>query len=152
MASDFQSFCRYPHSSTIDGFVSKYSSPNSSGGVTAVTTSSDSPVRPYEKQTPSVLQRFVDRVRLEYYRYEVTYGVYTLTPWEKAVANAFVIIFLSLLLWTTLVYFPPLLYRKLSRLIWLLTGHSSEEMSAVWTMHADAMSSSSNIHMHGVTG
>lgn len=88
-------------------------------------------------QSRNILQRSIDRIRLEYYRYEVTYGIYTLTPGEKAVANAFVGVVLLLLIWTTLFYFPPLLYRKLSRLIWLLTGHSGEEMrSAVWNnMH-----------------
>ena len=128
MATDFQSFCK--------------SSPSSS--TTTTTTTKKYSSSTYNKPPQSnrnIVHRPIDRVRLEYYRYEVTYGVYTLTPWEKAVANAFVAVVLSLLIWTTLFYFPPLLYRKLSRLIWLLTGHSGEEM--VWNM--DALSS-----MHGL--
>ena len=72
------------------------------------------------------LQRATDRVRLEYYRYEVTFGLYVMTPGEKLVTNSFVIVVFSLLFWALLLYFPPLLYQKLSRLVWLLTGHDSE--------------------------
>jgi hypothetical protein len=73
-------------------------------------------------------KRFFDRVRLEYYRYEVTFGLYVMTPSEKLVANTFVVVVLSLLLWALLLYFPSLLYHKLGRLVWLLTGHSSQEV------------------------
>ncbi|GAB1201278.1 hypothetical protein APSETT444_010668 [Aspergillus pseudonomiae] len=78
----------------------------------------------------NVIQRFADRIRLEYYRYEVTFGLYVMTPGEKLVANSFVMVVLSLLFWALLLYFPTLLYQKLTRLVWLLTGHSSEEMGA----------------------
>ncbi|CAL5873280.1 uncharacterized protein PFLUO_LOCUS7551 [Penicillium psychrofluorescens] len=77
------------------------------------------------------IRRAIDRVRLEYYRYEVTFGLYVMTPGEKLVTNTFVIVILTLLLWALLLYFPPLLYQKLGRLVWLLTGHSGEEVSAV---------------------
>jgi hypothetical protein len=70
-------------------------------------------------------------VRLEYYRYEVTFGLYVMTPSEKLVTNTFVIVILTLLLWALLLYFPSLLYQKLGRLVWLLTGHSGEEVGAV---------------------
>ena len=117
-----------------DGFLRKYSS----------TTSSHSP----RKQRRNVVQRMVDRVRLGYYRYEVTYGIYTMTTSEKIVANTFVVVVLSLFLWATLFYFPSLLYRKLTRLVWLLTGHSGEEMSVVWTAfdaHNETLSSSVSV-------
>jgi hypothetical protein len=44
------------------------------------------------------------------------------------VANTFVVVVLSLLFWALVLYFPSLLYHKLSRLVWLLTGHSSQEV------------------------
>ena len=124
MATDFQSFCE--------------SSPSSS---TTATKYSSSTYNKLRQSNRNIVQRSIDRVRLEHYRYEVTYGVNGLTPWEKAIANAFVAVFLSLLIWTMLFYFPALLYRKLSRLIWLLTGHSGEEM----VRNMDALSS-----MHGL--
>lgn len=71
-----------------------------------------------------LIRRCIDRALLEYYRYEVTFGVYVMTPGEKFVANAFVLVVLSLFVWAGLLYFPQLLFRKLGRLVWLLTGHN----------------------------
>ncbi|KAL1998835.1 hypothetical protein VTN02DRAFT_5503 [Thermoascus thermophilus] len=130
MATEMHSFytpSATPHISShspqfMDELISKCSS-------TMSTSSSPSPTPVHPRKGP--IQRLVDRVRLEYYRYEVTFGVYVMTPGEKFVANTFVIVFLSLLIWALLLYFPSLLYQKLSRLVWLLTGHNSEEMGAV---------------------
>lgn len=91
----------------------------------------------------NAIQRFFDRARLEYYRYEVTFGLYVMTPAEKLVANSFVFVVFYLLFWGLLLYFPSLLYQKLRRLVWLLTGHSGEEMGAVFGIldtHVNAMS------------
>ncbi|KAJ5257024.1 hypothetical protein N7478_013128 [Penicillium angulare] len=71
------------------------------------------------------------RVRLEYYRYEVTFGIYVMTASEKWVTNTIVLTVLILLLWALVLYFPSLLYTKLSRLVWLLTGHNSQGVSTV---------------------
>ncbi|KAL1982052.1 hypothetical protein VTN96DRAFT_1822 [Rasamsonia emersonii] len=108
----------------VDELISKYSS--------TMSTTSSSPSPP-TSQRRSLLKRVIDRIRLEYYRYEVTFGVYVMTPGEKFVANTFVIVFLSLLIWASLLYFPQLLYQKLRRLIWLLTGHS-EDVGVVFDM------------------
>lgn len=78
--------------------------------------------------------RVVDRLRLGYYRYEVTFGLYVMTPSEKCVANSFVVVVLSLLLWALLLYFPSLLFNKLIRVEWLLTGHTSEVGTALGRM------------------
>lgn len=114
----------------MDELISKYSSTMS----TATTTSTSHHRR-------NVLLRMADRVRLEYYRYEVTFGLYVMTPLEKLAANTFVMVVLSLLCWALLLYFPSLLYQKLSRLVWLLTGQSGAEMGAVLGIlhpHADS--------------
>ena len=106
----------------VDELINKYSS-------TMSTSTNSSAATPHPR--PNALHRLVDRIQLEYYRYEVTFGIYVLTPGEKLAANTFVMIVMSLLLWALLLYFPSLLYQKLSRLVWLLTGHSGEEMGAV---------------------
>ncbi|KAL5355829.1 hypothetical protein BJX96DRAFT_141933 [Aspergillus floccosus] len=132
MATEMQSFYT-PSTSThisshapaaVDELINKYSSTMSTGNI------SGSSHMAMKNPSRNVLQRLVDRVRLEYYRYEVTFGLYVMTPGEKLVANSFVIVVLSLLFWALLLYFPALLYQKLTRLVWLLTGHSSEEMGA----------------------
>lgn len=145
MAAEMQSFYT-PSTSThisshapaaVDELITKYSSSMSA---------STSPSGSYlGSQNPrrNVLQRCVDRVRLEYYRYEVTFGLYVMTPGEKLVANTFVMVVFSLLFWAVLLYFPSLLYQKLSRLVWLLTGHSSAEMGAalgILDTHVSSMS------------
>ncbi|KAI9367100.1 hypothetical protein BJX61DRAFT_351227 [Aspergillus egyptiacus] len=128
MATEMQSFYT-PATSThlsshapaaVDELINKYSSTMSSATYSSGTG----------KSRRNIFQRALDRVRLEYYRYEVTFGLYVMTPAEKLVANTFVIVVLSLLFWALLVYFPALLYQKLSRLVWLLTGESGEEMGA----------------------
>ncbi|BCS19951.1 serine palmitoyltransferase small subunit family protein [Aspergillus puulaauensis] len=131
MATEMQSFYTPATSShisshgtaAVDELINKYSS-------TMATATCHSSSHTRRKTRRNILQRATDRVRLEYYRYEVTFGLYVMTPAEKLVANTFVFVFLSLLLWALLVYFPALLYQKLSRLVWLLTGQSSEEMGA----------------------
>ena len=139
MAPEVQSFYT-PSTSThtssrapaaaVDELISKYSS-------------TMGPSNTSQPPHQNAIQRFFHRVRLEYYRYEVTFGLYVMTPGEKLVANTFVFVVLSLLLWALLLYFPTLLYQKLSRLVWLLTGHSGEEMGAVLGIldtHIDPMS------------
>lgn len=106
----------------VDELINKYSS-------TMSTSTNSSTATPHPR--PNALRRLADRIQLEYYRYEVTFGIYVLTPGEKLAANTFVMVVMSLLLWALLLYFPSLLYQKLSRLVWLLTGHSGEEMGAV---------------------
>lgn len=103
-----------PHSSPlVDELISKYSSSMSTSYRSAT----------LHGNRRNLLLHGVDRIRLLYYRYEVTFGVYVMTPGEKFVANTFVLVFLSLLIWASLLYFPQLLFRKLGRMIWLLTGH-----------------------------
>ncbi|OJD14216.1 hypothetical protein AJ78_05430 [Emergomyces pasteurianus Ep9510] len=77
---------------------------------------------PYHRSRPNVLKRLRSRLQLAYYRYEVTYGIYVMTPEEKFVANTFLLVFISLLVWGLFLYFPPLLFQKLGRLAWILTG------------------------------
>ncbi|KAB8077005.1 hypothetical protein BDV29DRAFT_70725 [Aspergillus leporis] len=123
----------------VDELISKYSSTMSSTNLNSFGVSHLMMKNPRR----NILQRFADRVRLEYYRYEVTFGLYVMTPAEKLVANSFVMVVLSLLFWALALYFPTLLYQKLIRLAWLLTGHSREEMGAALGMletHVGSMS------------
>ncbi|KAL4871099.1 hypothetical protein BDV12DRAFT_37767 [Aspergillus spectabilis] len=133
MATEMQTFCTSAtatHISThgsavVDELINKYSS-------TMAIATSPASNHTLGKGRRNILQRATDRVRLEYYRYEVTFGLYVMTPGEKLVANSFVFVVLSLLFWALLVYFPALLYQKLSRLVWLLTGQSGEEVGAAF--------------------
>ncbi|PGH03653.1 hypothetical protein GX51_03917 [Blastomyces parvus] len=103
--------------------------PSSSSALTSMSISSAYPYAPpvdnpapLDPSSPSIFKRATNRLRLAYYRYEVTYGIYVMSPGEKLVANAFLLVFISLLVYGLFLYFPPLLYQKLSRLAWILTG------------------------------
>lgn len=116
----------------VDELISKYSSMSNAANASSAT---------HPRQ--GFLHRTADRIWLEYYRYEVTFGLYVMTPAEKLAANTFVMVVMSMLMWALLLYFPSLLYQKASRLVWLLTGHSGEEMGAVLGIldtHANGMS------------
>lgn len=131
MASEMPSFYTASASSHVSGsarspaivdkLVNKYSSSMSP----STSTSPSARFAAYPKSS-TIIQRCIDRVRLGYYRYQVTFGVYVMTPGERFVANAFVLVSLSLLIWALLLYFPQLLFRKIGRLVWLLTGHSDD--------------------------
>ncbi|KAI2789533.1 hypothetical protein POX_d05026 [Penicillium oxalicum] len=99
------------------------------------------------RRSRNPFRRVVDRVRLEYYRYEVTFGIYVMTTSEKVIANTFVLVVLSLLFWAFLIYFPPLLFHKVSRLAWLLTGQSGQEVGSaamgIWGTAGTPMSPAS---------
>lgn len=130
MATEMQSFYTPSTSSRIsshapaamDELISKYTSMSNSSNSTTTTTS--------KAGSQGILRRMADRVWIEYYRYQVTFGLYVMTSTEKLAANTFVMVVLSLMFWALLLYFPSLLYHKLSRLVWLLTGHSGGEVSA----------------------
>ena len=46
------------------------------------------------RRAPSLQAATIDAVKLEYYRYEVTYGLYMMTPIEKIVANVVIVVLL----------------------------------------------------------
>lgn len=87
-----------------------------------------------QKQRHNMIQQCVHFLRLEYYRYENTFGLYVMTgvmtPMERIVVNTFVTTSLLLLCWTLLLYFPPLLYQKFVRIVWVLAGHWGENADA----------------------
>lgn len=114
-SSHMSSQCQQHSQPLVDELISKYSS--------SMAAANNATAASYGKHR-SLALRLVDRLRLVYYRYEVTFGVYVMSPGEKFVANTFVVLFLSLLIWASLLCLPHLLFSKIGRLIWLLTGHS----------------------------
>lgn len=104
----------------VDHLVSKFSST-----MKAVAQNANS-----RKRRHDILAQCVNLIHVEYYRYEVTFGTYMMTPAERFVTNIFVIFVLSLLCWALLFYFPSFLSRKLARVMWLLTGHGGEILAA----------------------
>lgn len=70
----------------------------------------------------SVPQKATDYFRLKYYQYEVTFGLYVMTPTEKLIINTFVCTIMALLLYGILFSLQPLLVRTICRMIWCISG------------------------------
>merc|ERR1711939_652317 len=76
----------------------------------------------------SPLDSFVDKIRLWYYQYEVTFSLYVMTPTEKIITNTIVLSFFALVLYA-IVSFTPLfitqfISRTISSLFWVYVNES----------------------------
>lgn len=60
--------------------------------------------------------------RLKYYQYEVTFGLYVMTPTEKLILNTIVGTILALLLYGILFGLQPFLVRTVCQMIWYISG------------------------------
>lgn len=71
-------------------------------------------------------------LRLRYYQYEVTFGVYVMTPTEKYVFNLIVLSAFTALLYALFFGFQPFVINTLCRVIYYITGSisSRHEMCA----------------------
>ena len=69
-----------------------------------------------------MLSAAVRRVKLAYYRYELTYGLYILNTREKAVLNTLVLVFLALFVAAIFIYLPPAVMRATRRLSFYVWG------------------------------
>lgn len=64
-------------------------------------------------------------IRLRYYQYEVTFGVYVMTPNEKLIFNSIVLIVLAALFYALFWGFEPFFVNMVCRLIYYMTGSVS---------------------------
>ncbi|PVH74244.1 hypothetical protein DL98DRAFT_387240, partial [Cadophora sp. DSE1049] len=74
----------------------------------------------------------VDKVRLWYYQYEVTFSLYVMTPTEKIITNTIVLSFFALCLYA-IVSFTPLfitqfISRAISSLFWVYVNDSGNQL------------------------
>jgi hypothetical protein len=84
------------------------------------------PTQPKRREKASVLENLVYQVHLIYYRYEVTFSAYVLTPGEKIVLNSIVLFLFGLIFTGIVSYLPPLLTRGLVNILWLRAGHKEQ--------------------------
>lgn len=81
-------------------------------------SSSASEFRPRIKVPSKVTEYF----ELCYYQYEVTFGLYVMTPPEKLVLNSIVFTICAALLFGICFGLQPMLIRSLCRLVWYIHG------------------------------
>ena len=70
----------------------------------------------------AIPSKITNYLRLRYYQYEVTFGLYMLTPGEKVVLNTIICLLAMVLLYGICIGLQPLVVRTLCRLIWYITG------------------------------
>jgi len=70
----------------------------------------------------AVPSKISNYLRLRYYQYEVTFGLYMLTPGEKFVLNTIVFGILALLSYGILFGLQPFIVRVICQLVWYITG------------------------------
>lgn len=70
-------------------------------------------------QLPS---KITNEFRLRYYQYEVTFGLYVMTPMEKLILNTIVFTISAAMLYGVCFGLQPLLIRSLCRLAWYVYG------------------------------
>ena len=85
----------------------------------------------------SPLDSFVDKIRLWYYQYEVTFSLYVMTPTEKIITNTIVLSFFALVLYA-IVSFTPLfitqfISRTISSLFWVYVNDSGNQLVVRYT-------------------
>lgn len=82
-----------------------------------------------DRKPRSIINQLTRQVRLAYYRNEVTYGLYVMSPAEKWILNGFVLTFLTFLLLAVYFYLPDFVSQLVKRLVWMYGG--SPELDVV---------------------
>ncbi|KAH0842846.1 hypothetical protein AYO21_10979 [Fonsecaea monophora] len=104
-----------------------FSSPMAMAAVQLLATSSSSSShhRSFGKPLVSMPAKLSNYLRLRYYQYEVTFGLYVMTPGEKLIFNSVILIAFTALLYALFWGFEPFIVNTLCRLIYYLTGSFS---------------------------
>jgi len=74
------------------------------------------------RRRQSPFSTLMGKIELAYYRYEVTFSPYVMTPGEKIVLNTIVVVLLSLLIIGIVTYLPKLLVRTAVKLVYFYAG------------------------------
>lgn len=61
-------------------------------------------------------------LRLRYYQYEVTFGLYVMTPGEKAALNSIILAIMAALLYALYWGLEPFVVQTACRLVYYITG------------------------------
>lgn len=89
------------------------------------------------RKSIAVPAKFDNFVRLRYYQYEVTFGLYVMEPMEKLIFNTIVLGIFATLLFGLYFGLQSFLVRSICKLLWYLTGsHEGVEDLCTWNVPA----------------
>lgn len=78
--------------------------------------------RPHTKPLLPISTKLSNELRLRYYRYEVTFGLYVMTLGERLVFNGIVLLIFSAILYGLYVELRPFLVHVFCRMVYYATG------------------------------
>ena len=126
MTSDFHHTALEPFPLFIDSAppnsANYFSSPMAMVAIQLLSSSSSSHIRKSRIYMPAKVSSYM---RLRYYQYEVTFGLYVMTPWEKLVFNTIILATLAAILYALSWGFQPFVVDALCRIIYYMTGSFS---------------------------
>ena len=96
-----------------------FSSPMAMAAIQLLASSSSSHIRKPRVSMPTKVSNYL---RLRHYQYEVTFGLYIMTPGEKLIFNAIILATLATLLYALFWGFQPFIVNALCRIIYYITG------------------------------
>ena len=94
----------------------------------ATSTSSSSHSRWPRKHRVSMPTKVSNYLRVRYYQYEVTFGLYMLTPTEKTIFNSIILITVCALLYALFWGLQPFVINGVCRLVYYITGSFSSAL------------------------
>ncbi|KAL6244120.1 hypothetical protein RBB50_008990 [Rhinocladiella similis] len=101
-----------------------FSSPMAMAAIQLLSTSTSTSFHEGKRRI-SVPAKVSNYLRLRYYQYEVTFGLYVMTPTEKLVFNTIVLAAFAFLVYALLWGFEPFVVNSLCRVVYYLTGSYS---------------------------
>ena len=99
-----------------------FSSPMAMAAIQLLASSSSSHLHKPRVSMPAKVSNYL---RLRYYQYEVTFGLYMMTPGEKLVFNTIILSALAALLYALSWGLRPFIINSLCRIIYYITGSFS---------------------------
>ncbi|RMD43778.1 hypothetical protein DV735_g1342, partial [Chaetothyriales sp. CBS 134920] len=86
----------------------------------------------YSHARNSITSKVTSYLQRRYYTYEITFGLYVMTPMEKLVLNSIVLVISSTFLYALYWGLEPFMVRTICRLVYYITGsfESAPELCA----------------------
>lgn len=113
---------------------------NISSKMSSLQILSSSPTPPPSRRRVSVTAKLSNLLRLRYYQYEVTFGLYILTPGEKMLLNTIILSIFAALLYAFSWGVQPFLVNTICQVLYYVLGSAAPagELCAVRTGEACA--------------
>lgn len=98
------------------------SSPNYFSGMSVISLLGPSGVSHLRRRQDSISSKMLNHLRLRYHQYELTFGLYIMSPGEKLAVNSFVLGIFAAIFYAVYFGLQPFIVRTLCQIIYYLSG------------------------------